>query len=302
MPLSQPLTIWNAMQGVEVKFIQGKKYRSRIGEAGIGKPETLILTHGGGGHLETFAYNLAPLGEHFHTIGLEILWHGWSDAPEVGDNHVAQIAEQVIDLMDTMGIDKAWVHGEAMSGSAVSWLARNNADRLKGVIFESGVGMKFKEGSIKPPLPPVGGIPMGQRTLELLANPSWEGVRDRLLMVMHFNHPERVTDELVDTRYLHYTRPHTRDAQTRMYSKMATGSASQFYASEEEMAQLKLPTLVVWCDGSGGSGPDAGERLAGIIPGAQFKLLPETGFWAHWEEPEIFNEAVRQFISGEKVT
>jgi pimeloyl-ACP methyl ester carboxylesterase len=302
MPLSQPLSIWNAFQGAEIRFLQGKKYRSRIAEAGQGKPETLIMTHGGGGHLETFAYNVVPLGEDFHTIGLEILWHGWSDAPPMTDNTPAQIADQVLDLMDTMGIDRAWVHGEAMSANAVTWLARKHADRLKGVIFESGVGMRFKEGSIKPPLPPVGGIPMVQRTIELLKNPTWEGVRERLLMVMHYNHPERVSDELVDVRYLHYTRPHTREAQTRMYESLASGAAAQHFATEEEMAQLKLPVLVTWCDGSGGSGPDAGERLASIIPGAQFKLLPETGFWAHWERPDVFNEAVRQFVMGEKVT
>jgi pimeloyl-ACP methyl ester carboxylesterase len=302
MALSQPLSIWNAFQGAEIRFLQGKKYRSRIAEAGQGKPETLIMTHGGGGHLETFAYNVVPLGEHFHTIGLEILWHGWSDAPPMTDNTPAQIAEQVLDLMDTMGIDRAWVHGEAMSANAVTWLARKHADRLKGVIFESGVGMKFKEGSVKPPLPPVGGIPMVQRTIELLKNPTWEGVRERLLMVMHYNHPERVSDELVDVRYLHYTRPHTREAQTRMYESLASGASSQHFAAEEEMAQLKLPVLVTWCDGSGGNGPDAGERLAAIIPGAQFKLLPETGFWAHWERPDVFNEAVRQFVMGEKVT
>jgi pimeloyl-ACP methyl ester carboxylesterase len=68
------------------------------------------------------------------------------------------------------------------------------------------------------------------------------------------------------------------------------------------MAQTRVPTLVVWCDGSAGAGPDAGERLASIIPDAQFKLLPQTGFWAHWENPEAFNEAVRQFVAGEKVT
>ena len=50
------------------------------------------------------------------------------------------------------------------------------------------------------------------------------------------------------------------------------------------------------------AGPDAGERLASLIEGAQFKLLPETGFWAHWEKPAEFNEAVRQFIKGERVT
>ena len=298
MPLSQPLTIWNAFQGAEIKFIQGKKYRSRIAEAGKGKPETLILTHGGGGHLETFAYNVMPLAEHVHTIGLEVLWHGWSDAPEISENTPAQIAEQIIDLMDTMGIDKAWVHGEAMSASAVTWLARKHADRLKGVIFESGIGMKFKEGTTKPPLPPVGGVPMVTRTIALLKNPTWEGVRDRLLMVMHFDHPERVSDELVDVRYLHYNRPHTRDAQIRMYESLDSGSSAKFYATEEEMAQLDLPVLVMWCDGSGGSGPDAGERLASIIPGAKFMLLPQTGFWAHWEEPDLFNKAIADFVTG----
>ncbi|MBM3940363.1 MAG: alpha/beta fold hydrolase [SAR202 cluster bacterium] len=301
MPLSQPLSIWNAFQGAEIRFVQGKKYRSRIAEAGKGKPETLILTHGGGGHLETFAYNVVPLGEHFHTIGLEILWHGWSDAPRHTDNPPAQIAEQVIDLMDMLGVQRAWVHGEAMSASAIAWLARKHADRLKGVIFESGVGMKFKEGSVKPPLPPVGGIPMVERSRQLLKNPTWEGVRERLLMVMHYNHPERVTNELVDVRFLHYTRPHTRDAQTRMYESLASGDAAKHYATEEEMARLRMRVLVLWCDGSGGPGPDAGQRLASIIPGARFKLLPETGFWAHWENPSVFNEAIRQFIMGEQV-
>lgn len=302
MALSQPLSIWNAFQGAEIRFVQGTKYRSRIAEAGRGNAETLVLTHGGGGHLETFAYNVVPLGQHFHTVGLEILWHGWSDAPPLSDNPPAQIAEQVIDLLDALGVERAWVHGEAMSGNAVSWLARFHRDRLKGVIFESGAGVQFKEGSVRPALPPVGGIPMVQRTLQLLEAPTWEGVRERLLMVMHYDHPERVTDELVDVRYLHYTRPQTRDAQLRMYRSLASGTSQKYFASEEAIAQLDLPVLVLWCDGSGGSGPDAGERLAALIPGAQFKLLPETGFWAHWEEPAMFNEAVRRFIAGEPVT
>jgi pimeloyl-ACP methyl ester carboxylesterase len=101
------------------------------------------------------------------------------------------------------------------------------------------------------------------------------------------------------TRFLHHTRLHTRDAQTRMYTHGDRSAAHT--TSEEEMAQLKLPVLVVWCDGSGGNGRRR-QRLASIIPGAQFKLLPETGFWAHWEEPATFNEAVRQFVMGEKVT
>ena len=137
------------------------------------------------------------------------------------------------------------------------------------------------------------GIPMGERTLILLKDPTWQGVKDRLLMVMHYKHPERVTDELVDIRLAHYSRPFTNDAQTRYYSRMGTGAAPP---SEEDIATVRMPCLVTWCDGSGGQGPDAGERLASLIPGAQFTLLPETGFWGHWEKPDIFNEAVASFI------
>ena len=296
------LSIWNELMEAEIRFVQGKQYRSRIAEAGKGNAETLIMTHGGGGHLETFARNVVPLAQHMHVIAIEILWHGLTDAPEVSDNPAAQVAEQILDVMDALGIEKAWVHGEAYSASAVSWLARHHAGRLKGVIYESGIGMNFKEGSVAQPAPPVGGIPMPQRTLELLKNPTWDGVRARLLMVMHRDHPEQVTDELVDTRLVHYSRAHTNDAQTRFYTALLSGIGRADYASEDDMAQNKVPTLVVWCDGSGGLGLDAGERLASIIPGAQFKALPQTGFWAHWENPEVFNEALRQFVLGEKVT
>ncbi len=296
------VSIWSDYFGADVKFVQGNKYRTRIAEAGKGKAETLVMTHGGGGHLETFARNVVPLAQHMHVVAIEILWHGLSDAPEVGDNPQGQVAEQILDVMDALGIDTAWMHGEAYSGSAVSLLARFHADRLKGVIYESGIGMNFKEGSVKPPAPPVGGISMPERTLQLLKAPDWDGVHARLLMVMHRDHPEQVTDELVDVRLAHYSRPSTNDAQTRFYSALISGAGRQHYATEEEMAQTRVPTLVVWCDGSAGAGPDAGARLASIIPDAQFKLLPQTGFWAHWENPEAFNEAVRQFVAGEKVT
>jgi pimeloyl-ACP methyl ester carboxylesterase len=118
-------------------------------------------------------------------------------------------------------------------------------------------------------------------------------------MVMHYNHPERVSDELVDVRLAHYSRPSTNQGQRNYYS---TGRVRPAPATEEEIARLRMPTLVLWSDGSGGSGPDGGQRLASLIPGAQFKVLTECGYWGHWEKPDVFNEAVRQFISGEKVT
>lgn len=295
-------SIWVDYLGAEIKFVQGRKHRSRVAEAGRDHAETLVMVHGGGGHLETFARNVVPLARHMRVVAVEMLWHGLSDCPPIGESTLAQVTEQVLDIIDTMGLGKVWLHGEAGGASAITPLVLDHPERLKGVIWETGIGMAFKEGGIEPPRAPVGGIPMGERTLQLLDNPTWQAVKDRLLMVMHHDHPERVTDELVDVRHAHYTRPSTNAGQVAVYDYYLSGKGAKYLATEEQVSGIRLPVLVLWCDGSGGNGPDAGQRLASLIPGARFKLMPETGFWAHWEKPEIFNEAVRQFICGEKVT
>lgn len=292
-------TIWVALLGSEVRFIQGKKYRTRILEAGKDNRDTLIMVHGGGGHVETFAYNIMPLAQDFHVIGMEMLCHGLSDVPAVVDDFNALVSEQVLDLMDAMGIRQTWIHGEAGGGSAITPVVMRHPDRLKGVIFESGIAMKFKEGTIKPPRPPVGGLDMRTRTLQLLDHPNWDSMKIRLLMTMHYDHPERVPDELVDVRMAHYSRPSTNDGQRKYYTRQ---DSNRYDFSEEDISKIKLPVLVLWCDGNSGPGPDAGQRVASLIPGAQFKLMPETGWWGHWEKPDLFNTAVSQFIKGQKVT
>ena len=293
-----PQTIWNALMGAEVRFVQGAKYRTRIVEAGRGHAETLVMAHGGGGHVETFAYNVMPLAEHFHVVGMEMLCHGLSDVPAEVDDFNALVSEQVLDVMDALGLDRVWIHGEAGGGSGITPLVMEHPERLKGIIFESGIAVNLKEGTYKPPLPPVGGMTMRDRTLQLLDNPTWDGIKARLLMVMHFAHPERVTDELVDVRLAHYSRPSTNEGQRKYYSRP---DATRHNYTEEQIATIQLPTLVLWCDGNSGLGPDAGERIASLIPNAQFRLMPETGWWAHWEKPDLFNRRVIQFIKGEAV-
>lgn len=295
-------TLWVELLGADVRIVKGKKYRTRIAEAGAGNAETLVLIHGGGGHIESFARNIVPLGQYFRTIAMEMLWHGFSDGPPIEQDRNAQIGGQVLDLLDTLGLEKVWLLGEGAGASVVTWVALRHPERLKGIIYEGGpAGISFKPGTVPPPPPPIGGISMGERTLQLLKAPTWDAVHDRLIMVMHREHPERVTDELVDLRLFLYSRPETADAMTRYYEySRDRGYAA---ATEEEIAGLDLPVLILANDGAGQVvGMEAARRAASLIPGAQLKLLKETGIWAHWEAPDEFNESVRRFIMGEKVT
>jgi pimeloyl-ACP methyl ester carboxylesterase len=301
-------SIWVALLSSEVRIIQGKKYRTRIVEAGSDHPETLVLIHGGGGHIESFAHNIVPLGRHFHTISMDMLWHGLSDAPPIEDPTV-QIGEQILDLMDALGKDKVWIHGEAAGAGPVRWIGLNHPERLNGLIFEGagGAGGATPRTASSPP-PPLSksGQTMGQLTLKILENPTWDLMHERLLMVMHKDHPEHVTDELVDIRMALYSRPDTNDGMTRYYqytSNRGGGSRYEHPFADEQKDQLgKFPVLVLGSEWSGIAGPQPLESPPGLIPGAQFKVLMGTGIWSHWESPAEFNESVRQFIMGEKAT
>jgi len=286
-------SIWVDLLGAEVRLVRGKQYETRILETGRDQPQTLVMVHGGGGHVETFARNVVPLGAHFHTVAIEMLWHGYSSAPPIavppaGDRN-AQLAEQILDVLDALGKERAWVLGEAAGSNTVNWLALHHPDRLQGAIFESTSG----GSQVRSP----GGLSMGQFTLQLLAHPTREAVRDRLLMVMHPDHPEHLTDELVDVRLALYSRPQTNEALRRYYEYSGThGYASSM--TEEDKARLdanlrKLPVLVIANDiPSAGEGPRPGPA----IPGAEYTMLKGTGIWAHWEAPDEFNEIVRRFI------
>jgi pimeloyl-ACP methyl ester carboxylesterase len=202
------------------------------------------------------------------------------------------VGEQILDLLDALGKERAWLLGEAAGASTVTWLALHHPERLQGAIFEStGGGAQVRT---------TGGLSMGQFTLRLLQHPTWEAVRDRLLMVMHPDCPEHVTDELVDVRLALYSRPETNESLRRYYEYSGThGYASS--TTEEDRARLdaqlsQLPVLVIANDL-----PGLGEtqRPGPAMPGAQYTALRGTGIWAHWEAPDEFNDTVRRFIKGE---
>ena len=61
---------------------------------------------------------------------------------------------------------------------------------------------------------------------------------------------------------------------------------------------MKAPTLVLWTDKNPGMGPNVGERLRSLIPGAQYYCVADAAHWPQWEHPEAHDEVVLQFLRG----
>ena len=70
--------------------------------------------------------------------------------------------------------------------------------------------------------------------------------------------------------------------------------------TQAKLKDLKLPTLVISGVADLSTPPSISRMLAAEIPNSRVALIPESGHSTYWEQPEIFNRAVLDFIGGQK--
>jgi pimeloyl-ACP methyl ester carboxylesterase len=284
------MSIWTDLMGAEVHYV-GRKYRTRVVEAGTGTP--LVLTHGGGGHVEHFSRNVMRLAEHFHVVAYEMLWHGYSPAPDLDDDAMLRFEEQLLDVMDTVGIKKAVVGGASSGAFPPMSLAVHRPERVLGLVL-------VVPGHIRTPereaTEQVQYSALQTSTQDALTDATEETIRTRLEWLMA--DPSVVTDELVAVRQKIYASEHG-NAATRDYYALTRSKPGHAYdISEEQLRGLKMPTLLIWTRGGNGASVERGEWLSKVIPNLTYRVIGPAGHWPQWERPEEHDSAIIEFVSG----
>ncbi|NIN34039.1 MAG: alpha/beta hydrolase, partial [Gammaproteobacteria bacterium] len=69
---------------------------------------------------------------------LDFIWHGLSSKPPFKEgNWVAQFTEQVLELLDDIGADKAIFEGESLGGWICMDMGINHPDRVEKLILNT---------------------------------------------------------------------------------------------------------------------------------------------------------------------
>ncbi len=127
-------TIWLDLLGAQVRY-RGRKYKTRTIEMGEQNADKLILIHGVGGHAEAYSRNLRRLGERYHAIAIDLVWHGLSSKPAFDkDRMVPTYSEQILDIFDDLGVQKGSIEGESLGGWVTMYTALNHPDRVDKII------------------------------------------------------------------------------------------------------------------------------------------------------------------------
>lgn len=284
-------TIWVDLLGAEVAYA-GRQYRTRTIQAGAGEP--LILLHGIGGHSEAYSRNLLRLGQAFRVVAMDFVWHGFSAKPPYNQQSIPTYAAQVLDVMDSLGIQRAYVEGESLGGWVAMWLALHHPERLSKIVLNTPGGVLYKPGSVE--IRSHEGVDaLRDRSLAVLKDPSTQNVRSRLEWLMA--NPGRVTDELVAVRQKIYSDPETQQALRQVIEHRFSAEGTKlFHFSEEEVSRIQTPTLVLWSDKNPGMGPDVGQHLASLIPNSRYACIADAAHWPQWEQPEEHDRIVTEFL------
>ena len=290
-------TLWLDLLGAEVRY-RGREFKTRTIETGSHNPKKLILIHGVGGHAEAYARNMHRLGEHYHAIAIDMLWHGLSSKPEFTPEMVPMFSKQVLDIFDDLGVQKGYIEGESLGGWVATWTALHHPERVEKVILNTTAGIYWNRDKVK--IDEVGGVnALRERSLAAIANPTPETIRKRLEWLMAS--PDRVTDELVALRTAIYSRPDTNASLTKVFGASFSGRHGLNVIEEDELPGMKVPALALWSDKNPGAGADAGERLASLIPGSSHYCINDAAHWPQWEKPEEHDAVVLAFLAGKPV-
>ncbi len=281
-------SIWSDLQGVpfEQGYLDAQGVRTRYLRAGDPGMPVLMLLHGSGGHAEAYVRNLGAHAEHFWTWSIDMLGHGYTDKPG-HPLEVAHYVEHLIAVLGAIGAERACLSGESLGGWVAARAAADHPDVVDRLVLNTAGGSQADPQVMRRIV-----------TLSMAAaeNPSWETVQARIKWLMADKSKDY--DDLVASRQRVYRQPGFVDAMRDIMALQDPEIRARNILGPTEYGSIAAPTLVLWTSDDPTADVTEGRRIASMIPGARFELMPGCGHWPQYEDPKTFNRLHLDFLLG----
>lgn len=100
-----------------------------------GKGDPLVLIHGAFVNSEIWQHQIEPLSKQFKVITIDLRGHGFSDPSPLNEYSVEIFADDIMRLLDDMGIDRCVFGGLSLGAMIVQHIASKVPERVKGLVL-----------------------------------------------------------------------------------------------------------------------------------------------------------------------
>jgi 3-oxoadipate enol-lactonase len=249
-------------------------------EVGSGPPIVLIPGQSGDrrGCMSWLAETLAHSGR---VVSMDNRDSGESD-PEPDYYRLSDMAGDVADLLDALGIHRAHVLGHSLGGKIALQLALDHPDRIdRLVLISARAGDGKADHRAGEPLPP----PYEWWVDEPIAR-----MRRLLHDIVGSHYRARMGEAEISA-----IAELERDNHGTWAGTMRQEAALDGHGLRDRLSAIRAPTLVVRGDEDA---PEHGRELAAGIPDARLLILPGVGHLPWVERPDEATRAIRDFLGG----
>src|SRR6201991_3151192 len=257
-------SVWTDLAGVPFSqgYLDAGGVRTRYLHAGDPGSPALVFLHGSGGHAEAYVRNLEAHAEHFSTWSIDMLGHGYTDKP----GHPLEVRHYVDHLMAflyAIGAERAHISGESLGGWVAARAAIDHPDRVDRLVLNTAGGSQADPEVMKRII-----------TLSMAAgeNPTWETGEAPIKGLMADTTKDY--DATVASRQRIYRQPGFVAAMKDIMALQVPGIRVRNLLGPDEYGAITAPTLVVWTSDDPTADVAEGRRIASMIPGARFELMP----------------------------
>ncbi|MDV2476737.1 alpha/beta fold hydrolase [Rhodococcus zopfii] len=250
----------------------------------VGTGDPVLLLHGSGAGVSAWANwrGLIPvLSKGFRVIAPDLVGFGYTTLPDpVRFSIFDTWIDQIIGLLDHLGIEKAHVVGNSFGGGLALHLATRHPDRLDRIVLMGAGGVQI------------------EFTDELDAlwgyTPSVENMK-RIMDIMAYDR-SLVTDELAELRYRATIRPGAQEAFEQVFPAPRQRWLDAQIVPDDELAAIEHEVLILHGREDRVVPLDASLHMFHTIPNSQLHAFGRCGHWTQIEHAERFHRLVDGFF------
>jgi pimeloyl-ACP methyl ester carboxylesterase len=256
-------------QGAETARITVNGIALEVLRRGTGAP--LVLLHG----MDTVSPKapfLDLLARHAEIIAPSAPGFGNSLRPADFDT-IYDLVHLHLALLDQLPYEKVTLMGLSFGGWLAAEVAAASCHRIANLILVDPVGIKLGDRETRDILDVFNTNPAEVRRKswhDVAKAPDYDGMTDEEL-VIHARNWEALC--------LYAWHPYMYNPQLKQW-----------------LGRISVPTLMLWGASDGVVSPEYGRAYAGLIKGAEFRLIDGAGHHPELEQPERFVEAVTGFL------
>ena len=237
----------------------------------------VVLSHSLSSNLLMWNPQMDALNPYFHILRYDTRGHGGTDAPS-GSYTLELLAEDIIGLLDALGMDRVHFVGLSMGGMIGQCLGLNHPQRLKSLVLCDTASIVPTE-----------------------AQAVWHERLDKVRKKGMEALSEETMERWFSPAFLRQNPPMVKLIREQILATPVTGYIGCVEAIRRlntlgRISAIKIPTLILVGEDDPGTPVSASKAMHERIAGSKLAVLPSARHLSNVEQTEAFNAALLKFL------